>query len=75
MNLKDGEVVKKINILLDHWIKHNQEHAGEYKKWAEKLEKEGLEDISQHLKQASELVIQSNGEFILAKEKLGDIER
>lgn len=73
MELKDNEEIKKIDILLDHWVKHNREHASEYKKWADKLKGEKFKGISRHLERASELVKQSNQEFVLAKEKMKDI--
>jgi len=26
--------VKKLRVLIPHWIKHNQEHAAEFRRWA-----------------------------------------
>jgi len=27
---------KKLQVLLPHWIEHNAEHAGEFRRWAER---------------------------------------
>jgi len=37
------------------------------------MKEKGLRKISQHLKRASELVIQSNQEFVRAKKNLAEI--
>ena len=29
------EEQKKLRVLLPHWIEHNGEHAGDFRKWAE----------------------------------------
>ncbi len=75
MSLNEMEEGKKIGVLLDHWIKHNHDHAAEYEKWAEKMEKGELEKVSPYLKKASELIIRCNQEFIQAKEVLEDMKK
>jgi hypothetical protein len=30
------EEKKRLTVVIDHWIEHNQSHMSEYKKWAEK---------------------------------------
>ncbi|MDY6844492.1 MAG: hypothetical protein SVW57_10425 [Thermodesulfobacteriota bacterium] len=67
MELKDDQDFQKFIILLDHWIKHNDEHSVEYTNWAQKLEAAGYTEVSRHLKSASELLHQSNQEFFKAK--------
>jgi hypothetical protein len=32
---------EKLEILLKHWVKHNEEHAGEFQEWAEKAKSSG----------------------------------
>ena len=27
--------VDKLRVLIPHWIEHNEEHAGEFRRWAE----------------------------------------
>ena len=54
------ETIKKLEILLSHWIEHNREHAGEYEKWAQKVKEESLLDVSQTIKTAAEVIQKSN---------------
>ncbi len=59
--------LEKLQVLLPHWIEHNQGHAEECKKWAEQCEKEeaaaevhvnlnaaltAMETVTEHLEKA-----------------------
>ncbi|HEY47041.1 MAG TPA: hypothetical protein G4O14_09690 [Anaerolineae bacterium] len=48
--------VEKLKILLPHWIKHNQEHAQEFRTWAERAEKSQQDFLvaAEYLDKASE---------------------
>ena len=60
--------MEKLQILLNHWIEHNEEHAGEFEEWAEKAKSSGnaavhddilkavgkLRDANEHLRKALE---------------------
>ena len=61
---------ERLLILLDHWINHNQGHAGKYLSLAEKLEAEGFNEVGHRLREACDLIIRANQEFSLAKENL-----
>lgn len=39
----------KIKILLQHWIDHNKEHAGEYSKWQESMVDEGYGELAGYI--------------------------
>ena len=67
------EIVEKVSVLVHHWISHNDEHAEEYRKWAEKLEEEGLVEIAEPIRQAADLILSSNAHFRSAKEKLEEV--
>lgn len=54
------EIIKKLGILLHHWMEHNTEHAAEYEKWALKAKEEGLSDISQAIQKAAGIIQKSN---------------
>ena len=54
------EIIKKLGILLHHWMEHSTEHAAEYEKWALKAKKEGLSDISQAIQKAAGIIQKSN---------------
>ena len=60
--------MEKLQVLLNHWIEHNEEHGEEFKKWAEKAKSSGntavhddilnaiekLRDVNEHLRKALE---------------------
>ena len=71
--MKRDEIAEKLKVLIPHWISHNEEHAGEYKKWAERFEAEGLVDIAERLRQAADLIVASNRHFQEAQTKLEDL--
>ena len=43
--------------LLEHWIKHNDEHAASFRNWAEKANKNGLEKIEPLLEDAAKMTV------------------
>jgi rubrerythrin len=47
-------VEEKLGKLLDHWVKHNEEHATTYVTWADRAKEKGLGDIESQLKEAAE---------------------
>ena len=71
--MRREEITQKVKVLIPHWISHNEEHAGEYRKWAERLEAEGLVDTAERLRQAADLVVASNRHFQEAQTKLEDV--
>ena len=52
--------IEKIKLLLPHWIKHNEEHTDEYKRWLERIRKDVSEDIVKNLEKAIQLMEESN---------------
>ena len=49
--------------LLEHWIKHNQDHSDTYRDWARKAAGEGQTDIAQLIENAAEKTTRINREF------------
>lgn len=43
------EEIAKIRNLIDYWMKHNDEHADNYMKWATKAANAGNEELSRIL--------------------------
>ena len=37
---------EKLRILLPHWIEHNHSHEAEFKKWAELIRTEEMEEVA-----------------------------
>ena len=59
---------EKLRILIPHWLEHNEEHAEEYRRWAEKA---GA--VSADILAAVEAVKQVNQALAAALEKLGRV--
>jgi len=57
----DEKEIKKLGILLEHWIEHNAEHAEEFSEWAGKAEKYGDGKVSQKIAVASDYMLKANG--------------
>ena len=51
---------KKLSIVIEHWIEHNESHMGEYKKWAQTAGDLGLDRIKAEIEEAVEKLSQSN---------------
>ena len=54
------EQKKKISIVIEHWIEHNEAHMGEYKKWAQTAGELGLDLVRAEIEEAVEKLTQSN---------------
>jgi hypothetical protein len=46
---------EKLVKLLEHWIKHNDDHAENYKNWAVKSKENGMNDIGLLLEDAIDM--------------------
>ena len=58
--------IEKLRVLLPHWVEHNGEHAGEFRKWAERAG-----TARDALLAASDLVEEANARLEEALEQLG----
>ena len=55
----DDKLVK----LLSHWIKHNEDHALNYRNWAEKAKTNGNGQVAELLEEAAEMSLTINEKF------------
>jgi len=55
-NETGGELTfdEKMLKLLEHWIKHNHDHAATYQQWSQKAKQNGLEQVARILSEAVE---------------------
>ena len=64
---------EKIEKILSHWIKHNEDHALNYRNWAEKAKAKDMEEAAILLEQAADMSLAINEKFeaalSLAKER------
>ena len=54
---------EKLAKLLSHWIKHNEDHALNYRKWAEKAKTNGNGQTAGLLEEAAEMSLAINEKF------------
>ncbi len=58
---------EKIIKLLEHWIKHNDDHAKTYRGWADQAKENHLEEIAAIIEEAAEMNLAVNEKFEQAK--------
>jgi DNA-binding NtrC family response regulator len=58
--------VDKLRVLIPHWIEHNEEHADEFRRWAETAGQTATDLLA-----AAEAMQQVNRRLANALEKLG----
>ena len=62
---------EKLMKLLSHWIKHNEDHALNYRNWAEKAKANGKENVGKFLLEAAQMSLSTNDLFEKALDELG----
>jgi len=61
---------EKLKKILDHWIKHNMDHAETYRDWSERAQQAHMDDVARLLKEAADLNITMNEKFEAAKKQI-----
>ncbi len=61
---------EKLIKLLEHWIKHNEDHTNTYADWAERAKTEGLGDVGTILAEAVEITRSVSSKFEAALAQL-----
>jgi len=51
---------EKLEKLLQHWLKHNIDHAKTYREWMEKAKAEDMKNIAKQLEEAAAMTIRIN---------------
>jgi hypothetical protein len=51
---------KKLSVVIEHWIEHNESHREEYKKWAQTAGDLGLDSVRAEIEEAMGKLTQSN---------------
>ena len=54
---------EKLIKLLDHWLKHNEDHAQTYLEWSKRSRKNNLEDVGRLLADVVDLTAEISGKF------------
>jgi hypothetical protein len=51
---------RKLSVVIEHWIEHNEAHMGEYKKWAQAAGELGLGPVKAEIEEAMRKISDSN---------------
>ena len=54
---------EKVQRLLQHWKSHNDDHAANYRKWADDCQAAGLEAIAARMREAARLTEDITAQF------------
>ena len=54
---------EKMIKLLEHWIKHNGDHAETYRDWAQKAKEKNMREASSLLEDAAEMTLMISKKF------------
>jgi len=61
---------KKLSVVIEHWIEHNESHRGEYKKWAQTAGHLGLDSVKAEIEEAIQRISEANLHLAKAKKVL-----
>ncbi len=61
---------QKLLKMLEHWVKHNADHAVTYRNWAEKAKAKGMSEVADLLDEAAHRSVQVNEIFEQALAKV-----
>jgi hypothetical protein len=67
---KELSFAQKLETLLEHWRKHNEEHARTYHQWAEKAGEQSLGEVAASLQEAADRTVSLNRLFDSALQQL-----
>ncbi len=51
---------KKLSVVMEHWIEHNEAHMNEYEKWAHTAGELGLNSVRTEIEGAMQEISRSN---------------
>ena len=54
----------KLRKMVEHWINHNEEHAGSYRAWASRARESGCEQPGEILEEIASLTLDQNERFM-----------
>jgi hypothetical protein len=71
MAKKNYSDLEKLQVLLTHWLQHNESHGSEYLKWAEVARQDGLETAADLIEEAVAFLKKSDESLKKAQESVG----
>jgi len=70
MTAKKYSDVEKLQMLISHWLNHNEDHGSEYGKWAEVARQAGYVSTAEFIEEAVELLAKADKAFEKALESV-----
>jgi len=71
MTEKNYSDLEKLQVLLTHWLQHNESHGAEYLKWAEVARQGGHTATAENIEQALTLLKEADESLEKALESVG----
>jgi len=71
MTEKKYSDIEKLQMLITHWLQHNESHGKEYAKWAEVARQAGHSTTAEFIEQAGDLLAKADEAFGKALESVG----
>ncbi len=69
--MSEQSTIKKLRVLLPHWIEHNNNHIAEFRKWEGEARKKSGEEVAQLLDKAISDMEEAGKSLSEALEKVG----
>ncbi len=69
--MSEQNTIKKLRVLLPHWIEHNNNHIAEFRKWESEARKESEQEVAKSLDQAIEDMEKTGKSLSVALKKIG----
>ena len=63
--------IEKLQMLITHWLQHNESHGREYAKWAAVARQAGHSSAAECIEQAVDLLAKADRSFAKALESVG----
>ena len=63
--------IAKLQMLITHWLQHNESHGKEYAKWAAVARQAGYSSTAEYIEQAVDLLAKADKAFEKALESVG----
>jgi fructose-bisphosphate aldolase class 1 len=63
--------IEKLQMLITHWLQHNESHGKEYAKWAAVARQAGHSSAAECIEQAVDLLAKADKAFVRALESVG----
>ncbi len=69
--MSEQNTIKKLRVLLPHWIEHNNNHIAEFRKWSSEAKNESEQEVASLLDQAIKDMEGTGISLSKALEKIG----